>query len=125
MKIILSAHNSNYNKVNTSNTRELRHWLESRGYHFTPVCGVYKGKGETSFVVECKTPNHSREVIAIAWEFKQECVLSMLDDGSNCALVFPDNSRVNLEGTYQQITAMEAKELDAYTQIGRTYFAVV
>ena len=124
MRIILSAHNSNHAPINKRNTVNLRAALVEAGIDFIPAIGCYNGKKETSFYTNCDTLAKVITVRALADSYGQECILRMLDDGSNCALVFPDNSQVSLDGTFKIISEFAAKQLENYTIIGRHYYAV-
>lgn len=123
MKTLLSAHITGKGDVtNKRNTVSLRQWLVNKRYTFEPCVGVYKGKAETSFLVKCHGPAMD-ELHSKAWAMRQECILTMNDNGENATLVYPD-SIPNSLGKFHQVFRHVATAQDSYTILhGRYYIA--
>lgn len=124
MKVIMSANQAaRNNSFNTNATKALVRAFQNNRITHTAVIGVYKGKQETSFMLDLGGSFEQFALIKkLAFEvYHQECILVMLNDGSNAALMFPDGSRVEL-GSYKETTPYHAKQQDAYTLHNGRYY---
>ena len=115
MKVLMSAETSfNNDQDNSKATKHLANWLTNRGYTYTPCIGVYKGKKETSFMINVTNCAALDSLKQLSGKLHQECILTMMDNGENACLI---NSRGMHEfiGTFKRVMPFYAKQQDSYT----------
>lgn len=122
MKVLLSAHqNGHTNLQNQKATKNMLIWLKANRFVHTACQGVYKGTSETSFLIECRSHNSIFDLLEKAWQFNQECVLVMQNNGTAASLNYPDGRRVVL-GDFKPTLKLKALQQDVYTILNGEYY---
>jgi len=112
--VILSAElSTETDESNAARTMQLREALS--GFEFERADGCYKGTREASYIVRCPDERTYGALLLLGRAYSQESVLHV-DHGGAAALVFlQDGARLPI-GTFQQVSATEARALDAFTE---------
>lgn len=128
-KILVSAHVDNPGRLsNLVRHADATCDLALVGCDFREVHGCYKGVPELAVVTWPESPLHERQILELARSWNQESVLVVHPDNA-CELVYLQEQEhaPQFIGTWQEVSAEEAADLDAYTydpESGR-YFAAV
>jgi hypothetical protein len=123
---IISAELSTLGKFeNDANTVNLTKFLIANELDFKRAEGCYKGTSEVSFIVD--TPNvqvFNKLFKAAKNIFDQESIL-YVDEKSQGHLMFTKNYDMEHLGTFTQVNPKRIEELEAYTIVDNTLYAVL
>lgn len=120
--VILSAELSSLSKKENERRSELLNdMLVELNFSFNPALGVYKGVGESSFVVLINDGADLETLKNFAFKsFNQESILHQ--DANQEAFLIYQNRTMERLGRLEQISKDEAEKLVAYTEMNGKYY---
>lgn len=121
---IISAERPQYrDEVNAAYSAELKTKLWLKGTILKDVQGSYMGRPEKSFFVQTRRGTIEAELLELAKQYQQECILKV-DDNGVAFFVYPGGHAEQV-GRWQPIIAADRDNYDGYSQIGGVTFTIV
>lgn len=122
---IISAERANLRpEVNKAYMRELAGHLWLMDVQVKEVDGMYKGVAEKSFYVKGHRPDLLDQLLEIAKQYGQECILAVDTEEHNAAYFIQPDGTTDYVGRFEPIMETQLSQYDGYSRIGDTFFTI-